>query len=224
MASTCPRLPTGTAKKVFVLDDHPVLRLGLKAILEEEPDFVICGEADSCASALERIHTVRPDVGVFEVNLPDGDGIELMQRLLDGGSGVQVLIYSEYEDLVHVARAFRAGARAYVTKREVPAHLVDALHEITAGRLFLSNENAAKIACAIGQTTFNPVKHSLSSRELEVFEWLGRGFNIRTIAAKLKVSPKTVETYRGRIKGKLRIKCSNDLLRYAMRYVRRLDI
>lgn len=205
--------------RVFILDDHPIVRKGLAAMINAEEGFEVCGDTGECKGTKELIAETRPDLAIFDISLKDGDGIELMEELRQQGMKIPILVYSMFQDPVNSGRAFRAGASGYVTKREIPELLIIALRHILEGGTFVSREVAAIMAGSLQDARFDPVTNSLSRRELEVFRQIGAGFSTAKIAEKLHISPKTVETYRARIKAKLRIDRGSGLVRYAIKYI-----
>lgn len=208
-------------RRVFIVDDHPLMRRGYRSLLEAEPDLVVCGEAGGAAAALSGILESRPDLVITDVTLEDGGGIELIRDLRERRPELPILVVSMHDEMLYAERALRAGARGYVMKGETDADLVLTVRTLLAGGLHLSprmQRRALEQLAGRAAPTGQPAESALADRELEVFELLGRGFSTREVAEALHVSPKTVETYRGRIKDKLGLKDSAELLHRAVRY------
>lgn len=208
-------------RRLFIVDDHPLMRRGYRSLLESEPDLVVCGEAGSVAEAFAGILETVPDVVIADITLGDGNGIDLIRRLRDRRADLPILVVSMHDEVLYAERALRAGARGYLMKGETDAELVSTVRTLLRGGQHLTPrmqaralEQMAGRAAPGGQ----PAESVLADRELEVFELLGRGFSTREAADALRVSPKTVETYRGRIKEKLGLADSAELLHRAVRY------
>jgi DNA-binding NarL/FixJ family response regulator len=213
---------TGTKpKRVFLVDDHPLVREWLTNLINQQPGLKVCGEADSGSEAREKILALRPDVAVVDIALKDSSGIELIKDLKRSCPEVAVLVLSMHEESHYAERALRAGARGYVMKRETTKKVIAAIGQVLAGKLCVSETVAATMAAQFveGKTlaTTSPVEQ-LSDRELEVFELLGQGRTTRQIAEVLHVSLKTVQAYCARVKEKLNLGSAAELLREAVRW------
>ena len=208
-------------KRVFLVDDHPLVREWLTNLINQQPGLVVCGEAESGPEAREKIVALRPDVAIVDIALKDSSGIELIKDLKHSCPEVAVLVLSMHEESHYAERALRAGARGYIMKRETTRKVVDAIGHVLAGKLCVSEAIAAAMAAQFvgGKTlaTGSPVEQ-LSDRELEVFELLGQGRTTRQIAETLRVSLKTVQAYCARIKEKLNLGSATELLREAVRW------
>jgi DNA-binding NarL/FixJ family response regulator len=209
------------ARRLFIVDDHPLMRRGYRSVLESEPDLVVCGEAGSVADALAGILETVPDLVIADVTLGDGNGIDLIRRVRGRRGDLPILVVSMHDEILYAERALRAGARGYLMKGETDAELVATVRKLLSGGQHLTPrmqaralEQMAGRAAPGGQ----PAESVLADRELEVFELLGRGFSTREAADALRVSPKTVETYRGRIKEKLGLADSSELLHRAVQF------
>ena len=209
------------AKRIFLVDDHPLVREWLTNLINQQPGLTVCGEAENGPEARERILALRPDVAIVDIALKDSSGLELIKDLKQGCPGVAVLVLSMHEEPHYAERALRAGARGYVMKRESTRKVVTAISEVLAGKLYVSDTVAAAMAAQFveGKTlaTSSPVEQ-LSDRELEVFELLGQGRTTRQIAETLHVSLKTVQAYCARVKEKLNLSSATELLREAVRW------
>lgn len=209
------------AARVFVVDDHPLVREWLANLIEQQPDLGVCGEADRAAAALAGIAATRPDVAIVDLSLGEGSGLELIRDLKLQHPDVAVLVLSMHDEDLYAERALRAGARGYIMKREVTRNVIEAIRRVLAGGTYLSERLAAALAEKLVRGTppapASPIAR-LSDRELEVFRMLGRGLATRQIAASLRVSAKTVQAYAARIKEKLALSSSTELLREAIRW------
>ena len=208
-------------KRIFLVDDHPLVREWLTNLINQQANLTVCGEAESGPEAREKILALRPDVAIVDIALKDSSGIELIKDLKQACPEVAVLVLSMHEEAHYAERALRAGARGYVMKRETTRKVIAAVNEVLQGRLSMSEAVAAAMATQFveGKTlsSRSPVEQ-LSDRELEVFELLGQGRTTRQIAETLRVSLKTVQAYCARIKEKLNLGSATELLREAVRW------
>jgi DNA-binding NarL/FixJ family response regulator len=186
-----------------------------------EPDLEVCGEAEDIASALALVESARPDVAVIDISLKDGNGIDLIKRIRARDETVRLLVWSMYPEDLYAERALRAGAQGYVHKGRATREILDAVRAVRAGRLYLSGEQANRLLKRLvgGQGEERSPVEGLSDRELEAFQLMGHGLNTEQIATKMHVSPKTVETYRARIKEKLNLSNITELVQRATRWV-----
>jgi DNA-binding NarL/FixJ family response regulator len=207
--------------KVLLVDDHPLVREGLVNLISQQADLQICGEAANEPQALELIRTVQPHVAIVDISLENGSGIELIKSIKAMFPAVTVLVLSMHDESLYAERALRAGARGYVMKREAAKKVIEAIHCVLAGQLYVSDKIAALMAEKFveGRTdaTASPIEQ-LSNRELEVFQLLGLGHNTRQIADHLHIGFKTVQVYSARIKEKLKLANATELLREAIRW------
>ncbi len=206
---------------IFVVDDHPLMRRGYRSLLESQPDLRVCGEAGSVKEALGGLQDLEPDLVIVDIALGESSGLDLIRRLHGRRPDLPILVVSMHEEVLYAERALRAGARGYLTKGEADADLVATVRKLLAGGHHLTPRMQAR---AIQQMSGRaagpglPPEAALTDRELEVYELLGRGFSTREVSDTLRISPKTVETYRGRIKEKLGLSDSAELLHRAVRY------
>jgi len=207
--------------RILVVDDHPIVREGLTALIATQPDMEICGQAEDIDDALDVVNKTRPDVVIIDISLKSGSGIHLIKRLKARGGRARMLVWSMYPDNLYAERALRAGAMGYVHKGKATRQIIDAIHSVLAGEVYLSDEVAATLlGKAIGPGHLlpsSPVAH-LADRELETFELLGHGLTTRQIAAKMRIKPKTVETYRHRLKEKLHLANGTELIQRAVQW------
>jgi DNA-binding NarL/FixJ family response regulator len=209
--------------RILIVDDHPAVREGLAIRISREPDLAVCGQASDVAEALKIAAETDPDLVVVDISLAAGDGLELIKRLRAQKDTTRMLAWSMHEENFYADRVLRAGAMGYINKREATDTIIKAIRQVLAGKVYLSNTMADRLLQrAVGtpnQTVAGTLVESLTDRELETFTLIGRGLNTQQIAAKLFLSPKTVETYRARIMDKLNISNSTELIHRAVRWV-----
>lgn len=203
--------------KVAIIDDHPVVRMGLRAMLDKQPDFQVCGEAGSLIEAMNLVEEQDPQLAILDLTLRDGDGLELIKQLRIQNSSMPIMVFTMRQETLFAERAIRAGARAYVMKTEPEENILKAVRGVLKGELFLSEEMAAGILknLADDQTGQMPVGR-LSDRELQVFLLVGQGWGTKRIAEKLSLSVKTIETYQANIKHKMAFASAEELKQYAI--------
>lgn len=206
--------------KVLLVDDHPLVREGLVNLINQQPDLEVCGEAGSEPQALELIGATKPDIAVVDISLENGSGIGLIKSVKAGHPEVKMLVLSMHDESLYAERALHAGARGYIMKREAAKKVIQGIHAVRAGQLYVSEKIAARLAEKFVEgraAALSPVEQ-LSNRELEVFELLGHGQSTRQIADHLHVGFKTVQAYCARIKEKLKLANATELLREAIRW------
>ncbi len=206
-----------SALRVLIVDDHPMMRRGLRETLSGNSDFAICGEAGNVAEALEHVRKERPDLALVDVSLPDGSGLELARDMLALDSNLRILFVSIHDDAVFAERALRAGALGYVNKARPADEILASLRKVARGELALSQPIADRLVRRGVSPTQERARgiESLTDRELEIFELIGRGLGTREIADRLSLSVKTVETHREHIKTKLDLGNAAELSRHA---------
>ncbi len=213
---------TGLKKRIFLVDDHPLVREWLTNLIRQQPDLDVCGEAETGRESMSAILALRPDVAIIDISLKDSSGIELIKNLKETCPGVAVLVLSMHEEAHYVERALRAGARGYIMKRDSTRKVIGAIRQVLAGEMALTESLAMAMASQLFSTkktgSQSPVEQ-LSDRELEVFESLGQGRGTRQIAERLHVSVKTVQAYCARIKEKLNLSSATELVREAVRWL-----
>jgi DNA-binding NarL/FixJ family response regulator len=207
--------------RIFIVDDHAITRMGYRYIIGEEMDMAICGEASSALEALEKIPDVQPDLVISDLTMEGMSGLELIKHLKAQQPALPVLVVSMHDESLYAERALRAGARGYIMKSEVDVVVVKAIRRILGGGLFVSDPMGSKILMLFAgrhlDAARSPVE-TFSDRELEVFEHIGRGLSTQQIADAMLISPKTVDTYRARIKEKLAVETYAELLQHAVRW------
>ena len=219
------RSPDSSAPvRILIVDDHPIVRLGIRQMIATERQLTICGEAESAGAALELVKTSKPDLAIVDLSLEDGSGLELIRSLREASPDTRVLVLSMHDEALFAERALRAGARGYIMKHEAISGLVHAIQEVLSGRVFVSEGMSQHLLERVGHDA--PAESGrlgrLTDRELEVFELIGRGLSTAEIAERLDLSIKTIETYRSNIKSKLDLKDATDLIRFAATWIERL--
>jgi DNA-binding NarL/FixJ family response regulator len=207
--------------RILIVDDHPLVRLSLRDVIQRESDLVVCGEAEDREQALAVVAAAKPQLAIIDLTLKSSDGMELIKDLRDRFPKVQILVLSMHDEALHAERAIRAGARGYITKHEATTKIMVAIRQILNGEIYWSERAAARVASKIaGRSRPSPgfALDALTDRELQVFEMIGAGRSTRQIAAALHIDVSTVETYRARIKEKLNLKDALNLLQYAIRW------
>lgn len=215
--------------RIFAVDDHAVVREGLRRLTEREADMDFCGEAGDSVDALRHIAEAHPDVVVLDLALGRTSGLELVKDVKARWPEVALLVLTSLDETVFAERSLRAGATGYVMKSEPLARIVEGIRTVRQGQLFLSDVQTRRM---LQRLTTGPMESDgaggvpsevLTDREVEVLEFVGRGLRTREIARNLHLSVKTVEWHRAQIKRKLHLRDANELLRYAFHWVSRLD-
>jgi DNA-binding NarL/FixJ family response regulator len=219
MTRKSPEAGPGKAK-VLIVDDHPVVREGLGMHLSAQPDLEVCGEAEDLPGALALVSS-GPDVAIIDISLKNSNGIELIRRIRDRDDPVRILVWSMYPESLYAERALRAGAQGYLHKGQATHHVLDAVRTILQGRVYVSGVLADQLLHRVVGRKHEEQSaiDSLSDRELEAFQLIGEGLTTEAIAEKMHVSPKTVETFRARIKDKLGIPNLPELIQRAVQWV-----
>ncbi len=208
--------------RIFIVDDHPIVRRGLAQLINQEDDLVICGEADNAEAALEALKKVKPDLAIVDISLRGIDGFELTKLIRARFDNIPVLIVSMHDESLFAERALRVGARGYIMKQEAIEKMMEAIRKVLRGELYVSERVSANIVKRFVDGKAEGVsspEELLSDREMEVFQLIGQGFGTRQIADQLHVSVKTVETYRANIKEKLNLKNATELMKHAVHWI-----
>jgi len=217
-----PKCDPADAKRIVIVDDHPLFRKGLEQLIHSDGTFAVCGEAGSAAEAMDVIRKLDPDLAIVDVSLPGANGIELIKNIRAEFPKLPILVLSMHDESLYALRALRAGAQGYVMKQEALANVVQAIHEVFSGRPYLSPAMAAQVITNFAQTPSEgeaDVIDRLSDRELEILELIGKGNEVRQIGKLLHLSPKTVETHRAHIKEKLNLASAHQVGRFAVQWV-----
>jgi DNA-binding NarL/FixJ family response regulator len=207
---------------ILIVDDHPIVRQGLAELINHEDDLLVCGQAEDAHQAIKAIKELKPDMAIVDISLKETSGMELIKDLKAQYPKVPVLALSMHDESLYAERALRAGARGYVMKAVATEQVIMAIRKILDGEIYVSDKMASKMMRKLvgGDASINlsPVE-SLSDRELEVFQLIGKGFGTRQISDRLYLSIKTIETYRAHIKEKLNLADGAELLQYAIKWV-----
>jgi DNA-binding NarL/FixJ family response regulator len=219
---TAKRKSASTArKKIFIVDDHPMMREGIAQLIAHESDLMVCGEADDATAALDQIEKLKPDLALVDITLRSTSGLELIKDLRIRSPALSILVISMHDESLYAERVLRAGGRGYVMKQEGGKKLMEAIRHVLSGKTYVSEKISAKILDLFsGRPTesSSPVER-LTDREFEVFRLIGQGLSTKEIADKLHVSAKTVEVHRVNIKQKLNVGTAPELIRFAVRWV-----
>lgn len=215
-------LATAAARKrVFLVDDHPIMRQGLAQLINHETDLVVVGEANDSSAGLAGVVDHKPDLVVVDISLPGKNGLELIKDIRSHNKTVALLVHSMHDESLYVERVLRAGAQGYIMKQEGAKRVMDAIRKVLSGEIYVSGAMSGKILEIFSgrrPTTQDPVA-ALSDRQFEIFQMIGQGKGTREIADELSVSVKTVDAHRANIKEKLRLRSGVELMSYAVRWV-----
>jgi DNA-binding NarL/FixJ family response regulator len=214
------RLPTEQQRaKVFLVDDHPLVREWLSQLIQREEDLAVCGEAEDTQEALKKIEETKPDIVVADISLKNTHGLELVKDLQARLPALPVLVLSMHDESLYAERVLRAGAKGYITKQEATKKILQAVRQVLNGQIYISEKMAARMVhkMVLGRTDNqkSPIER-LTDRELEVFQLIGRGHGTRRIATDLHLG------YRARIKEKLKLEDGTQLLQHAIQWVHSL--
>lgn len=207
-------------KRIFLVDDHAVLRDGLKRLLESETDLHVCGEAENAREALDQIAQVSADLIIVDISLPGLSGIELIKSLKIRFPLLRMLALSMHDEALYAERALRAGAKGYVMKQASTEYLLTAVRRVLKGEIYVSQPLSSQLLSTfVGQkNSSDSILKKLSDRELEIVQMIGKGFTTSEVAQELCISGKTVESHRGNIRRKLNLQSSSELVRFAIAY------
>jgi DNA-binding NarL/FixJ family response regulator len=212
--------------KVFLVDDHPLVREWLTQLIQRENDLTVCGEAEDTQDALKGIEESKPDIVIADISLKSTHGLELVKDLQARHPALPVLVLSMHDESLYAERVLRAGAKGYITKQEATRKILMAIRQVIAGQIYISEKMASrmvhKMVLGRAEDQKSPIER-LTDRELEVFQLIGRGQGTRRIATELHLGIKTVESYRARIKEKLKLEDGTQLLQHAIQWVHSLQ-
>ena len=208
---------------ILLVDDHPMVRERLAEVINREADLVVSGQAEDRHEAIEAMLAKPPDLVIVDLTLKNSDGLELIKDIRSRWPKTRILVVSMHDESLYAERAIRAGAMGYITKLEATRKILLAIRRVLDGSIYLNERIATRLISRLmthpDQATATPTEH-LADRELQVFELTGRGLNTHEIARQLQVAVKTVETYRARIKEKLKLKDGSELLQLAISWSR----
>jgi DNA-binding NarL/FixJ family response regulator len=207
--------------KVFVVDDHPIVRQGLALLINRESDLTVSGEAEDAQTAMQAVIAARPDILVVDISLNGPDGLDLLKEIRMRYPDLPVLILSMHDESIYAERALRAGAQGYIMKQEATEKVLVALRRILSHEIYVSERIANRMLQRyIGSRSVGgpPSIADLTDRELEVFRLIGEGHSTRQIAEELHISVKTVESYQAHIKEKLSLRSARELVQHAIQW------
>jgi DNA-binding NarL/FixJ family response regulator len=216
---TTARTSREKARRVFLLDDHPLVREWLASMIALESDLEVCGQADEASVALNTLHQTRPDIVVVDLSLPRSSGLEFIKQMRAQHPAIRLLVLSMHDEATVAERAFRAGAHGYAVKREAGTQIIEGVRTVLEGKFYASPSLTAQLAGRMfgGKSERTErLEEVLSDREMEVFRLRGKGFSAKEIADHLSVSVKTVGSYDARIKEKLGLDNAGELMREAV--------
>ncbi len=219
-------MPERTQAKVFLVDDHPLVREWLSQLIQREDDLAVCGEAEDTQEALQKIEETKPDIVVADISLKNTHGLELVKDLQVRLPLLPVLVLSMHDESLYAERVLRAGAKGYITKQEATKKILQAVRLVLSGQIYISEKMASRMVHKMVMGRAESQKSAierLTDRELEVFQLIGRGQGTRRIASELHLGIKTVESYRARIKEKLKLEDGTQLLQHAIQWVHSLQ-
>ena len=207
--------------RIFIVDDHPITRHGLKELLNHEADLMVCGEADSAPEALAGIKSARPNLVLADITMAGKSGLELLKDMRALHPEVPVLVLSMHDENIFAERIMRAGGRGYLMKCAGGAELLIAIRRVLGGEIYLSRKMSAQMLDMLStrrKTGKHPTLGRLTDREFEVFQLMGQGLAAREIGGRLHISSKTVDTHRLHIKDKLEFQSLPELMKHAVRW------
>ena len=213
-------------KRIMIVEDHPIFRLGLSELINQEDDLFVCGEAEDIIKAGNDIKTLKPDMVIVDISLKGRSGIELVKDINKNFKSMPVLVLSMHDESIYAERALVAGAKGYIMKQEASESIIKAIRCVLGGKIYASESIMGNILNKfVGQPNMKdkPAVERLTDRELEVFQFAGQGLTTKEIADRLNLSKKTIGTYRERIKEKLGLKNSAELIRFAVHWVKHED-
>ncbi len=204
---------------IIIVEDHPIFRMGMKEMIEHEPDMCVCGEAGDVACALKLIRANKPDLVVVDLSLKGSNGLELVKEIAENHKPTLSLVLSMHDEALHAERCILAGAKGYIMKQEASESVVLAIRRIMAGHIHVSPTIMSHILNSFQKQpdslNESPLKR-ITDREFEIFQLIGRGMSPKQIAGQLNISVKTIGTYRERIKEKLGLNSAGELVRHAV--------
>lgn len=213
--------------RVFIVDDHPIVREGLTKLINHQRDLKVCGEAGDAASALQAIEDCHPDAALVDISLGPDSGLQLINEILKKNADLPILVLSMHDELLYAERSISAGAKGYIMKQEHPKKVISALRKVLNGEIYISDNLSANLVKKLADkqsVVHRTPAESLSNRELEVFQLIGQGLKTQKIAEKLNISVNTIESHLEHIKKKMNFKSSRDLFLHAVKWTMKEDI
>jgi len=216
-----PRVKPDSGRRILIVDDHPLTRHGMAQLIGLQKDLVVCGEAGDADQAMISVRSKKPDLVLVDLSLPGKHGLELIKDLRALHPTVLILVVSMHDESIHAAHTLRAGARGFLMKTEGGEKLLLAIRQVLEGKTYVSDALSAKAIDVFSgkhRRAEDPPTSLLTDREFEVFQFVGQGLTTREMGARLRLSPKTVETHRLHIRDKLGLSSGPELIQYAVRW------
>jgi len=207
-------------KRILIVDDHQILRRGLAMLINMEPDLEVCGEAEDVQGGLNAVAATHPDLVLTDISLKNSSGVQLIKQVNAEYPRIPLLAISMHDESIYAERALRAGARGYITKKVAEEKIIEAIHQVLSGKIYL-NDTASELVmqCLLGSQD-QDLSSLLSDREFEVFCLIGRGLRASAISKELNLSIKTIETYQANMKVKLNLSSAKELNEYAIMWAK----
>jgi DNA-binding NarL/FixJ family response regulator len=208
--------------RVYITDEHALVRRGIAAMIQAESDLELCGEAEDCATATSEIGRLLPDVVVVDISLRGNSGLELIKNIKALDPRIQIVVLSVHDESLYALRVLKAGAKGYVMKQDIATKVIDAIRKAGKGQMFVSERVSGQMLNRLVKGRDDPDESpvaGLSNRELEVATFIGSGLATREIAVRLNMSVKTVETHRAHLKTKLNLGTATQLVQFCVRWV-----
>lgn len=217
--------------QIFIVDDHPIFRKGLVQLVNEEEDMEVCGEAEDVFTATKKIRQATPDLVIADITLKDTSGLELVKFINDNNLNIPVLVLSMHDEKIFAERALKSGAKGYIMKQEMSGNVTSAIRHVLAGKIYVSDEiNDRILSSMMGRSVDGAPPEIekdpslvLTDRELEIFRMMGKGYRRNEIGKALNLNVNTIGTYRERIKEKLNLSSSNELMARAILWVQKVE-
>ena len=203
--------------RVFIADDHAIVREGLKQILAESPDMIVAGEAENGLDAIKLFRKSKCHVMLLDISMPDRSGIDVLKQVKKEAPEIAVLMLSMHREDQYAIRSLKAGASGYLTKQSAPKELVTAIRQVATGQKYVSAALAQELASALGDDHETPLHDTLSDREYQTLTMIASGKTVSVIAEELSLSVKTISEYRSRLLVKMKLKNSAELTHYAIK-------
>ena len=207
-------------KRILIVDDHPMMREGLRGVINRQPDMLVCGEAENAPQAMSAVRKLAPDLALVDITLPGKSGLELVKDLKAMHPQVVILAISMHDESLYAERMLRAGASGYITKQQPPEELIRAIHQVLDQRVYVSKEVSESLLRRFSwqpSGDLSPTK-LLTDREFEIMRFLGEGQAPKEIARQLHLSAKTIAVHAANIRQKLNLKTTAQLIRFAVRW------
>jgi DNA-binding NarL/FixJ family response regulator len=219
-ADSSSRSKAGTKKKILIVDDHPMLREGLRGVINRQPDLWVCGEAENAAQALNAAQKLAPDLALVDITLPGKSGLELVKDLKVMHPHVVILAISMHDESLYAERMLRAGASGYITKQQPPEELIKAIRQVLEKRVYVSKEVSDSLLRRFSSQPRGEVSPTklLTDREFEIMQLIGEGKAPKEIARQLHLSAKTVAVHSANLRRKLNLKSTAQLIRFAVQW------